>query len=407
MKILISGPLLSMSGYGNHARQVLEFVFEKHKSDEIFCDVTSWGNTNWNLSADFLPKGVFNRIIDNFISETDLNNIKSNNLPYFDISYQICFPSEWSHHIAKKNIGFFAGIETTICCEKWVDKINLMDKVVVPSTHALNSINNAVEYHISPRIKTDLCVIPEWFYDDFSDNLTINTFDLKEVKTENNLLIIGQLNKINPEIDRKNILKTLAASILSLKNTNWGIILKMFTENNSYFDFLKTKKIIKAYIDLNFKGIELPKIYLVHGNMNNKEISYLYKSKKVSCLVSGTRGEGFGLTFLEAAASGIPIVATKWSAYNEYLDYYLCVDFDLVEIPSLLSSVSNDFETYSNIWVENAKWAEFNSESMIKNIKKVINKDYDNSKVLNQQKSILNKYSKNAIMIIYNKQFGR
>jgi len=407
MKIFIKGPLLSMSGYGNHARQVLEFVFEKHKLDEIFCDVTSWGNTNWNLVSDFLPEGVFDKIINNFISEQDINSLQTNNMPYFDISYQICFPDEWTNNVAKKNIGFFAGIETTICCEKWIDKINLMDKVVVPSNHALNSIHNAAKYHYNPVVKTDIAVIPEWFYDEFNCKLNVDIFDLKEVKTENNLLIIGQLNKINPEIDRKNILKTLESSILALKDTNWGIVLKMYTENNSYFDFKKTKKIIKTYISMNFKKIDLPKIYLVHGNMKNKEVSCLYKNKKINCLVSGTRGEGFGLTFLEAAASGIPIVATKWSAYDEYLDYYLEVDFNLVKIPSSLSKVNNDFEIYSNIWVENAKWAEFNQKSMTSNIRKVINNDYNNIKVLDQQKSILNKYSKNAIMSIYNKQFGR
>jgi len=407
MKVIISGPLLSMSGYGNHARQVLDFVFEKHKNDEIFCDVTSWGNTNWSLSKDFLTRSVFDKIINNFISEAEINRLANKNIPYFNVSYQICFPDQWSTMIAKKNIGFFAGIETTICCEKWIDQINLMDKVVVPSNHALNSVNNAVKHYYCQKLDTDVCVIPEWFYDDFSNETTVDIFNLEEVKTENNVLIIGQLSKINPETDRKNILNTLEASILALKGTEWGIILKMFTENNSYFDFHKTKKILKTYIDLTFKDLKLPKIYLVHGNMKNKEIKGLYNSSKVKCLVSGTRGEGFGLTFLEAAASGIPIVATKWSAYDEYLDYYLGVDFDLVSIPASLSNVRNDFETYSNIWVENSKWAEFNKKSMIDSIIKVTKKDFNSVKILNQQKSILNKYSKNSIMCIYNKQLGR
>jgi hypothetical protein len=144
MKILVKGPLLSTSGYGIHSRQVLEFVFENHKNDEIFCDVTSWGNTNWNLCSEFLPKSIFDKIVNNFISEAEIYKLSENNTSYFDISYQICFPNEWSTTIAKTNVGFFAGMETTICCEKWIDQIQAMDKVVVPSKHALNSINNAL-----------------------------------------------------------------------------------------------------------------------------------------------------------------------------------------------------------------------------------------------------------------------
>jgi glycosyltransferase involved in cell wall biosynthesis len=257
------------------------------------------------------------------------------------------------------------------------------------------------------KIKTDISIIPEWFYDEFSIECNENIDVLKEVKTDNNLLIIGQLCKINPEIDRKNILKTLETAINSVRGSNWGIVLKMFTENNSYYDFLKTKKILKTYIDINFKHVELPKIYLIHGNMKSKELKSLYNNDKIKCLVSGTKGEGFGLTFLEAAASGLPIVATKWSAYDEYLEYYLGIDFDLEKIPVSLSNVNNEFEIYSHIWVENSLWAEFNKNSMEKNIKKVINKEYNVNRVLQQQKSILNKYSKNSIMSIYNKQFGR
>ena len=407
MKILVKGPLLSTSGYGTHSRQVLEFVFEKHKNDEVFCDVTKWGNTNWNLCKEFLPESIFNKIIDNFISEAELNKLNENNSSYFDVSYQVCFPDEWSTKVAKKNIGFFAGIETTICCEKWIDQICLMDKVVVPSKHALNSIINSVEHYYCNKIKTDVCIIPEWFYDEFSTEDNINIDILDKVKTENNLLIIGQLCKIDPEIDRKNILKTLETAINSIKGSSWGIVLKMFTENNSYYDFIKTTKIIKTYIDINFKELDLPEIYLVHGNMKSKELKSLYKNDKIKCLVSGTKGEGFGLTFLEAAACGLPIIATKWSAYDEYLEYYLEVDFNLEKIPVALSNTNNEFKIYSHIWVENSKWAEFDQNSMEKNIKKVINKECDMSRVLKQQKSILNKYTKNSIMRIYNKQFGR
>ena len=41
------------------------------------------------------------------------------------------------------------------------------------------------------------------------------------------------------------------------------------------------------------------------------ELKSLYSSEKVSALVSLSKGEGFGLTLLEAAACGLPMVATN------------------------------------------------------------------------------------------------
>ena len=68
MKILVSGPLLSMSGYGNHARQILSFVLEEHKEEEVYCDIKKWGNTSWNLSKEYLSDNIFDKIINNFIT---------------------------------------------------------------------------------------------------------------------------------------------------------------------------------------------------------------------------------------------------------------------------------------------------------------------------------------------------
>lgn len=415
MKILVSGPLLSMSGYGNHARQILDFVLELYSNEEIFCDVKQWGNTNWNLSNEFTSNSSYNKVIDNFISETELNDIRQNKINYFDISYQVSFPSEWDTSLAKYNVGVFAGIESTICCEKWLDKIDLMSDVVVPSQHALSSINKAAEEYCFGRISTPIYVIPEWFYVEIEEETNSSNQILEKVKTENNLLIVGQIGSFYPNHDRKNIIKTLDACIESLKenkNLSFGIVLKLFCENNSLSDFEKTKKIVSKYIEITRKSsMFVPKIYILHGNLKPAEMCEVYKSEKISCLVSGTRGEGFGLTFLEAAASGLPIIATNWSAHTEFLDHYLQVDYNLVDLPESLTGLNTKINEYSNIWVPGGLWAEFDKKSMKKCIKKIVEKDNsfvkESNEIIKQQKSILNKYSKNSIMRLYKKQFGR
>lgn len=411
MNILISGPLLSMSGYGNHARQVLQFVLEEYNEENIFCDITNWGNTNWNLNRKFLSDNIFDKIINNFISEGELDEIKNKTNKFFDMSFQICLPSEWDNYLAKKNVGVFAGIESTICCEKWLDKISSMCEVVVPSKHALNSIINAQEYFIVKKIKTPIYVIPEWFYVEIEENNNSIDNIMTKVKTEKNLLLIGQMSGLNPDFDRKNTVRTLDACInylIESDNNDTGIILKIFSENNSASDFNKIVKVITSYVDILKKSYNnIPNINIIHGNLLPSEIMSLYKNKKITCLVSGTRGEGFGLTFLEAAACGLPIITTNWSSHTEFLDYFLKTDYKLVNVPKNLNKFNTAIHEYSNIWVNDSKWAEFDPNDLKKNIEKVLNFDIEYSKIADQQQTILNKYSKKSIIDTYRQHFGR
>jgi len=411
MKILVTGPLLSISGYGNHARQVLEAMQHVHLTDEIYCNVTNWGNSTWSVGREHIDEDLFEFITKNYISEQELNEIKESQKNKFDVSYQVSFPSEWDISLARKNIGFFAGIETTMCCEKWLDKISSMRKVIVPSHHAKASIQNAKKHYVS-NTKDNVEVIPEWFPDCFLDESNSNMQIFDSIKTENNVLIIGQLTQLHPDLDRKNFINTLKQTIETISSSNkkdWGVILKVSMENNSYLDFIKIKKYISAFINILKSEISnVPPVYILHGNMKNQELKSLYSHKKVKALATGTRGEGFGLTTLEAGALGLPVIATNWSAYTEFLECFLKVDYNLVDIPyTLLNKENTQLHEYSNIWVKGSKWAEFVPEDFQKKLSLVINNQISLQEIEEQKKVIINNYCKNAIINIYSKQFGR
>ena len=61
------------------------------------------------------------------------------------------------------------------------------------------------------------------------------------------------------------------------------------------------------------------RIKLLHGNMSSIEMSALYNHPSVKLYASATRGEGYGLPLVEAAATGVPIVVTNWSGHLEFL----------------------------------------------------------------------------------------
>ena len=67
-------------------------------------------------------------------------------------------------------------------------------------------------------------------------------------------------------------------------------------------------------------GQTLPNIYLLHGELTDKEMNSLYNHPKVMAHVSFTKGEGFGRPLLEASVSGKPVIASGWSGQLDFLD---------------------------------------------------------------------------------------
>ena len=63
----------------------------------------------------------------------------------------------------------------------------------------------------------------------------------------------------------------------------------------------------------------LPNIYLLHGEMTDKEMNLLNNDPKVKSFVSFTKGEGFGRPLLEGAITGKPTITTNWSGHIDFI----------------------------------------------------------------------------------------
>ena len=132
--ILLVGPVLTRSGYGEQARFALRSLRSQPDLFDVYIKPLTWGETSW-LIEDTAER----RWIDDTIEKT-LGYIQQGGK--FDISLQVTIPKEFEN-LAAKNIGYTAGIETTIAAPEWINSCNQMDSVIVVSNHSKNVLESS------------------------------------------------------------------------------------------------------------------------------------------------------------------------------------------------------------------------------------------------------------------------
>ena len=301
-KVILSGPVLSRSGYGEHARFVLRALLEKSEVFDIYIDPTVWGKSNWIY--DDTP---FNKLVKTLIQKTQHFS------GTFDLSIQVKIPNEW-RPMAVQNIGVTAAIETDKCSPQWIDACNKMDQVIVTSKHARNTIVFP-KYNLQDdngnhagilECKKDIQIVGYPV-----KNIAPKDIDLG-LETEFNFLTIAQFGH------RKNLENLILWFCEEFKNDdNVGLVVKAHHLNNCTSD---QRDIVRRIKEINRQvGEKKCKIYLVHGNMTEEEMHGLYTHEKIKCYVTTTHGEGFGLPIFEAAYSGMPVVAPAFSGHLDFL----------------------------------------------------------------------------------------
>lgn len=349
--VILRGPVLTESGYGVHARQIARWLFDladKSGNIDIVTEPLSWGQTPWLVDV-YAHDGLVGRLIQ-----------AAGKRDKYDVSIQLQLPNEWNPFLADFNVGITAGVESDVCNPAWISAINRMDLVIVPSEFVKSVFTNTGE------VKTKVVVIPEAFIDAVAKP-DLPEVNLSELKTDFNFLVFGQVTGNNPENDRKNLFYTIKWLSEQFKdNPDVGILIKTNTGRHTVVDRIRTANMLAQLTLETKKGAEFPKFYLLHGDMSDDEVAALYRNPKVKALVAPTRGEGFGLPLLEAAASGLPVMATGWSAHTEFLGKgkYVKFDYRLEQVHQ--SRVDNQ------IWMPNAKWANVKEEDFKQRVKKFV-----------------------------------
>tara|TARA_B100000700_G_scaffold322964_1_gene425719 strand:- start:3260 stop:4426 length:1167 start_codon:yes stop_codon:yes gene_type:complete len=341
--VIIRAPLLSCSGYGVHSRQIFKWLLTR-KDFNVVTQVVSWGTTSWMIDPN-LEDGLIGEVMNRSRPLSD----------NADITFQVQLPDEWDPKLGKFNVGVSAFVETDRCNPDWIKRIDLMDLVIVPTEHVRDTIMRSG----SPR--TPVVVIPESYLEEIDQNPEPLPLELD---TKFNFLVLGQFTGNDPYNDRKNLLCTLKWMFEVFKDDpDVGIIIKTNHGRGTKIDREITRQKVVSVINEIRKG-PYPKLHLLHGNLTSSEIASLYRVESIRCLVSLTRGEGFGLPILEAASSGIPVIATNWSGHLDFLNLgkFIPINYSIVEIPS------NRVD--GRIFVDGLRWADPDENDFKKKVKK-------------------------------------
>ena len=360
-----------------HSRQIVKYLL--NRADFVTTSqIVNWGNTPWILNHD-AEDGLIGRILESSITNRD----------NFDISFQVQLPNEWDTSLAKFNVGVTALVETDKCNPTWIEKINKMDLVVVPSQFVKKTI-----YDTGVEVTTKVVVVGESYHE--SIDKEIIDIDLN-IDTKFNFLVFGQFTGMTPTTDRKNLFNTVKWLCEEFKdNKDVGIVLKTNSSRSTKIDKGITTSLVGRLISEVRQG-QYPKVHLLHGNMLPEEVASLYKHKNINALISATRGEGFGLPLLEAASSALPVIATNWSGHLDFLNLgsFIKLDYELKEVDK--SKIDN------NIFVPGLKWAEVNENDFKKKAKDFYkNRKGIQSKSNKLAEKIKQNYSFDAISEQYN-----
>jgi hypothetical protein len=227
------------------------------------------------------------------------------------------------------NIGITAGVETTICPKDFIDGCNNMDLIIVPSNFTKQNIGGTVyqeKDQASEQIVGEVKVTKpiEVLFEGVDTEIFSKGSGkdvLANVKEDFNFLIVGHWLKGDLGQDRKDIgmaIKTFATVFQYLpKDKRPGLIIKTSHAGFSVIDREGTREKLEGV--LKPLGDKCPSVYLVHGDMEETDMSNLYHHPKVKAMISFAKGEGYGRPMAEFTLTGKPIIASGWSGQLDFL----------------------------------------------------------------------------------------
>ena len=387
--ILVKGPVLSRSGYGEQARFALRALRAREDLFDIYLFNIPWGRTGQIIEANEERLWINQTLLK---THERLATVSGGN---FDISLQVTVPNEFEK-IAALNIGYTAGIETTRVAHEWIESSNAhMDKIITVAEHGKKVFENT-KYNVQNSQTGH--EIENWGLEvpvevvNYSVRATgpATPIDI-DFTTDKNFLVVSQWGP------RKNVENTIKWFVEEFKDDeDVGLVLKTNTASDCILDrertFTATERMLKHHCPPDLKC----KVYVVHGDLAESQLTWLYRHPTMKALINIGHGEGFGLPLFEAACNGLPLVTPTWSGQMDFIckpnkkgkrvPLVVKVDYDLGPIPP--------HAVWKGILVEGSMWAYSKETSYKRAIRECLTKEkHHRNRAKSLQKYILENFT--------------
>lgn len=254
--------------------------------------------------------------------------------------------------------------ETTRIPRRWIKPINQADAVCVPSYHNVRALRNS-------GIKIPIYIVPHGVHaKTFTARKRKPQADSKK-RTFTFLSVFGFQHRKNPEALLRAYWEEFDAADrvqLIIKTSGYSA-----RENGSWI-----RGRIQAYkANLHIRKQTAP-LQIITGHLGTKALRGLYA--KGDAFVLPTRGEGVGLPFLEAMASGIPVITTSWGGQMDFItsSNSFLVPYKLQPPASSMNRKSSISRPFRHLFAEKGQlWAEVDIGSLRRQMRRA----YENPKL--------------------------
>lgn len=310
---ILEGPILSVSGYGEHSRLIARALMTRPDKFDLHLFPVKWGATSWQ-AEDTDERHQFDEMVKKTfeLMEKEKGKISP------DLHIHVGILNEHQRK-GLHSISVTAGIETDKISPEWVEHGTIVDALIVPSNHAKHGFDKTV---IEVRDAAGTVLGHKTFGKPVNVvPYPVRKFPIDEefskeldeaIKPGFNFLCFGQWG---PRKNIEDVVRWFCDEFSDHEEI--GLVLKTSHKNNSIPDKYSVKMHIEQLVR-DFEGRKC-KITLIHGDLTDSQIFTLYQHSKIKAMISLAHGECWGLPMFDAASVGLPIISVDWGGQLDFL----------------------------------------------------------------------------------------